>query len=414
MANVRRGNPTSKMRYEKMHPFETLSLKERDEELSTKGNAIGASPNLTCGSHTLSNIMHEPIEDSTTQRDSSGIPQVSTEGSPQGTNQSNYWQTPELTGRACRDPLVFNISTNTIQKLTRRLIRSDPRKANPQNESSIIFPTNSKSFDEILESVIKDLPKIALLEREDQTPHYVTKEEMSTNNTEDALETSNSSEILRKAQEPISLRNNPLYRWRSKMTSKGHPENYKPQQPMGNINQTNNAQEELIKVQAEKVQLELNNLMELIEHWRSSPCTNSKGEGGGVLGDPDSSINLACFGTMDFRLFTKLFMIPVNVCGIVLRVTLMLERKVITYASKNLDKGYQNWGVRTNSSVYISRVPSCILMLITISNHKVPSVFDASQSPGVACGQKEAGKAGSRHDRGQLLPITLIVAVFLG
>lgn len=46
-----------------------------------------ASPNLPCKSNTVLNVTHEPVED-INQRDSQGIPQASTEESPQGTSQS--------------------------------------------------------------------------------------------------------------------------------------------------------------------------------------------------------------------------------------------------------------------------------------------------------------------------------------
>eukprot|EP01018_Ginkgo_biloba_P002875 Gb_10942 [translate_table: standard] len=93
------------------------------EKCPPKAKPSRASLELSCRSHTLPNITHEPVEDSTIQRDSSGIPQVSIEGSPQGTNQSNISQTPEPIRRAYGDPLVFDIDTNTIQKLVSKLIK---------------------------------------------------------------------------------------------------------------------------------------------------------------------------------------------------------------------------------------------------------------------------------------------------
>eukprot|EP01018_Ginkgo_biloba_P001163 Gb_39581 [translate_table: standard] len=177
--------------------------------------------------------MHEPIEDSTIQRDSSGIPQVSTEGSSQGTNQSNIWETPKPTRRANKDPLVFDINTNTIKKHKSRLIKSDSRKPSPRNDSPLTFPPDSKSYNEILESVIKDLLKINLLEREDQPLYCLIEEDIPMDNTDVASETLDSSEIIRKAKELVSLQKNPLYKQRSKMTSNGYPGNYKPPRTNG-------------------------------------------------------------------------------------------------------------------------------------------------------------------------------------
>eukprot|EP01018_Ginkgo_biloba_P007604 Gb_17035 [translate_table: standard] len=145
------------------------------------------------------------------------------------------------------DPLVFDSNTNTIKNLTKILIGLDPRR--PPNESPITLPTSGRSFDEILESIINNLPKIPLLEREDLPPHCVVEEETSIDNANEASETSNSSEIHHKTRELVSLRKNSLYRCKSKMASNGHPENFRPQQPMGNINQTKNNQEALVHKQ---------------------------------------------------------------------------------------------------------------------------------------------------------------------
>eukprot|EP01018_Ginkgo_biloba_P017425 Gb_05199 [translate_table: standard] len=225
---------------------EETALLADTEKCQPEAMPSGASPDLMCKSHILSNITHEPVKAST-QRDSHGIPQISTEESPQGTDQIHLWQTPVPMGRAKGDPLVFVISTNSIKKLTKRLLGSNPRR--PPNKSPVTLTTNSRSFDKILESVVNNLPKITLLEREDEPPRYIAKEETSTKNTDEASETFDSSEIQRKTTKPISVRKNPLYRRKSKMASSGHPENFRPQQPMGNTNQIKNNQEELVHKQ---------------------------------------------------------------------------------------------------------------------------------------------------------------------
>eukprot|EP01018_Ginkgo_biloba_P020766 Gb_07266 [translate_table: standard] len=162
---ARRANPTSKTRYERTHPFKMSEM----EKCQLEAMPSRASPDLTCESHILSNIMHEPVEAST-QRDSHGIPQTSTEESPQGTDQSNTWQTPVPTERATGDPFVFYISTNSIKKLTKRLLGSDPKRL--PNESPVTFRTNSRSFKQILEFVINDLLKITLRKRRQTTPMH--------------------------------------------------------------------------------------------------------------------------------------------------------------------------------------------------------------------------------------------------
>eukprot|EP01018_Ginkgo_biloba_P015384 Gb_29455 [translate_table: standard] len=167
---------------------------------------------------------------------------VSTKGSPQGTNHRNIWQAPDPARRGNRDSLVFNVSTNTIKKLKSRLTESDSRKPSPRNGSPITFPTGSKSYDELLEYIIKDIPKTNSSKKEDQPLCCLTKENIPMDKIEMASKTSNSSEIIHKAKEPVSLQNNPLYK-RRRMTSNEHPENYKPQQLMGNLNQTNNKEE---------------------------------------------------------------------------------------------------------------------------------------------------------------------------
>eukprot|EP01018_Ginkgo_biloba_P000361 Gb_09604 [translate_table: standard] len=127
------------------------------------------------------------------------------------------------------------------------LIRSNSK--GPPNELPVTLPTSGRTFDEILEFVINNLPKITLSKKEDQPSLFSTEEEMSTKNAKEASKASELTEILCRTKEPVSLSKNPLYRQRNKMTSKGHPENYKPQQPMGNINQTNNDKEELMHKQ---------------------------------------------------------------------------------------------------------------------------------------------------------------------
>eukprot|EP01018_Ginkgo_biloba_P032148 Gb_37529 [translate_table: standard] len=151
----------------------------------------GASPNLTCESNPISNITYEPVE-AINPRDSSRIPQGSTEGSPQGTDQSYTW-----------------------------------------------------SFEEILESVISEFPKINLKEGEEGPSCCIAKEETSTNTIEESSESSDSSEFRHKTNEPVSVRTNPLFRRKSKMASNGHPKNSRPPQPNGNMSQAGNNQEEL-------------------------------------------------------------------------------------------------------------------------------------------------------------------------
>eukprot|EP01018_Ginkgo_biloba_P020975 Gb_16153 [translate_table: standard] len=149
-AHVKRGEDRNPARTPESNAkaIEETDLLAETKNCQPEATPSRASLDLTCESHTLSNITHKPTKDSTTQRDSSGIPQASTEGSPpKGTNQSNNSQSLEPTGQAYKDPLVFDISTTTIQKLTSKLIESDPKKPNPHNESPIIFPTNSRSFE---------------------------------------------------------------------------------------------------------------------------------------------------------------------------------------------------------------------------------------------------------------------------
>eukprot|EP01018_Ginkgo_biloba_P001086 Gb_18584 [translate_table: standard] len=72
--------------------IEDISLLAEAENYQPEARPLGPSPNLTCGSNTLSNITHEPVEDANL-RNSNETPQGSTEGSPQGTNQGYTWQT---------------------------------------------------------------------------------------------------------------------------------------------------------------------------------------------------------------------------------------------------------------------------------------------------------------------------------
>eukprot|EP01018_Ginkgo_biloba_P024327 Gb_14389 [translate_table: standard] len=123
----------------------------------------------------------------------------------------------------------------------------DPKR--PPNESPATLPTNSRTFDKILELIINDLPKITLLEREDEPPRCIAEEETSSDNTNEASKISNSSEIQCKTTELVRIQKNPLYRRKSKMASSRHPENCRPQQPMGNTNQVRNNQEELVHKQ---------------------------------------------------------------------------------------------------------------------------------------------------------------------
>eukprot|EP01018_Ginkgo_biloba_P034085 Gb_18043 [translate_table: standard] len=195
-----------------------------------------------CGSNPVSNIMHEPVE-AINPRDSSEIPQGSTEGSPQGIDQSYTWQTLAPMGQAKGDPLVFDISTNSIKKLTKRQLGSYPKR--PQEESNITAPTNSRSFEEILESVISEFLKINLTEGEEGPSCCIAEEEMCTNTTEESSESSDSSEFHHRTDEPVSVRKNPLFRQKSKMASSGHLKNSRPPQPNGNMSQAGNNQEEL-------------------------------------------------------------------------------------------------------------------------------------------------------------------------
>eukprot|EP01018_Ginkgo_biloba_P018450 Gb_13794 [translate_table: standard] len=216
---------------------EETALLAKTEKCQLEAMPLGAFLDLMCRSHILSYITHEPVEAST-QWDSHGIPQISTEESPQGTYQSHIWQSPAPTRLAKGDPLVFGIRTNFIKILTKRLLGSNPKR--PPDESPVTFPTNNRSFEEILESVINDLPKITLLEREDEPPHCVAEEENATDNTDEASKTSDSNEIQCKANKPISIRKKPLYRQKSKIASSEHLETFRPQQPMGNTNQIGN------------------------------------------------------------------------------------------------------------------------------------------------------------------------------
>eukprot|EP01018_Ginkgo_biloba_P004641 Gb_20581 [translate_table: standard] len=149
---------------------EETTLLAETKKCQPEAMPSGASPGLTCRSHTISNITHKPIE------------------------------TPTPRTRAKGDPLVFDISTNPIKKLTKRLLGSNPKR--PPDGSLVTFPTNIRSFKEILESIINNLLKITLLEREDEPPCYVTEEETSTDNTDEASETSDSSEIRHKTTKP--------------------------------------------------------------------------------------------------------------------------------------------------------------------------------------------------------------------
>eukprot|EP01018_Ginkgo_biloba_P029983 Gb_06304 [translate_table: standard] len=97
-----------------------IALLAETKKCQQEAMPSGASPDLTCTSQILPNITHEPIEAST-QRDSHGIPQISTKESPQGTDQSHIWQTPAPTGRAKGGPLVFDINTNSIKKMMKRI-----------------------------------------------------------------------------------------------------------------------------------------------------------------------------------------------------------------------------------------------------------------------------------------------------
>eukprot|EP01018_Ginkgo_biloba_P007021 Gb_02769 [translate_table: standard] len=180
--------------------IEETSLLVEMENCQLETEPLVASPKRTCESHTLSNFMHEPKKDSIIQRDSSGI----------------------------------------LQKLKSKLIESNYRKLDPQNNAPITFLTGSKSFDEILESVIKNLLNINLSKKEDQPLRCLTEEDISTDEIEVTSENLDTSEIIHKAKEQTSLQKNPLYKRRGKMTSNGHLENYKPQQLMGNLDQTNN------------------------------------------------------------------------------------------------------------------------------------------------------------------------------
>eukprot|EP01018_Ginkgo_biloba_P025267 Gb_17649 [translate_table: standard] len=106
--------------------IEEIALLAETEKCQTEARQSGASPDLICGSHILSNITHELVEASN-QRDSHGIPKET--------------------------PWVFDINTNSINKLTKRILRLDPKR--PPDESPVTLPTN-RSFEEILESVIND------------------------------------------------------------------------------------------------------------------------------------------------------------------------------------------------------------------------------------------------------------------
>eukprot|EP01018_Ginkgo_biloba_P021439 Gb_01196 [translate_table: standard] len=218
--------------------IEDTTLLVEAEKYQSEARPSGASPNLTCRSNILSNITYEPVG---ATRDSQRIPQGSTEESPQGTNHSYTCQTPVPTGRAKGDSLVFDISTNSIKKLTKRLLGSDPKR--PQDESPTTFPTNSRSFEEILESVINNLPKVTLVEREGEPPRYIAEEETSIENIEETLDTFDSSEFQHKTNEPVSVRKNPLFKRKGKMALNGHPKSFRPPQLMGNMNQTGNNQE---------------------------------------------------------------------------------------------------------------------------------------------------------------------------
>eukprot|EP01018_Ginkgo_biloba_P027343 Gb_24912 [translate_table: standard] len=208
---------------------ETALLAEM-EKCQLEANPSGASPDLTCKSHILSNIMHKPVEASN-QRDSWGLPQVSTEESPQGIDQSYSWQTPMPMGQVKGDPLVFDINTNSIKKLTKRLVSNLKR---PQDESPVTFPSNSRSFKEILESVINDLPKVTLLEREDKPPHCILEEETSTKNIDETLDTFDSSEIQYKIDEPVSVRKNPLFGQEKQDVVRDLIAMHKPSHPQAN------------------------------------------------------------------------------------------------------------------------------------------------------------------------------------
>eukprot|EP01018_Ginkgo_biloba_P037235 Gb_08280 [translate_table: standard] len=220
--------------------IEDTALLAKMENCQPEVRPLGASPNLTCRSNIVSNITHKPIE-SINPKDSSGIPQGSTEGSPQGTDQSYTWQTPTPARRAKGDPLVFDISINSIKKLMKRLLSTNPKR--PQEESNVTFPTNSRSFEETLESVINELPKLAFTEGEEGPPRCIAEEETSTKDTEESSDTS--SEFHYKMDEPVSMHKNPLLKRKSKMASNGHPENSRPSQPMGNMSKVENDQEEL-------------------------------------------------------------------------------------------------------------------------------------------------------------------------
>eukprot|EP01018_Ginkgo_biloba_P031070 Gb_41191 [translate_table: standard] len=168
---------------------ETVLLAEM-ENCQLEARPSRACPNLTCGSNAVSNITHEPVE-AINPKDSSRIPQGSTEGSPQGTDQSYTWQTPAPTGRAKGDPLVFDISTNSIKNLSKRLLGSDPKRS--QEESNVTAPTNSRSFEEILESVINEFLKINLIEGEEGPSRCIVEEETSIDTTKESFESSDSS-----------------------------------------------------------------------------------------------------------------------------------------------------------------------------------------------------------------------------
>eukprot|EP01018_Ginkgo_biloba_P040928 Gb_10168 [translate_table: standard] len=135
-----------------------------------------------------------------------------------------------------------NLTTNSIKKLTKRLLGTDPKR--PQEDKNVTFPTN-RSFEEILDSVINEFLKINLTEGEDGPPCCIAEEETFTDTTEESSESSDSNEFHHRTNEPMSVRKNPLFKRKSKMASNGHPENSRPPQPNGNMSQDGNNQEEL-------------------------------------------------------------------------------------------------------------------------------------------------------------------------
>eukprot|EP01018_Ginkgo_biloba_P017972 Gb_10800 [translate_table: standard] len=120
---------------------------------------------------------------------------------------------------------------------------TDPTR--PQEESNANFPTNSRTFQENLESVINEFSKITLTEGEEGPPCYIAEEETSTNTTEESSETFDSSEFSQRTEEPVSMHRNPLFKRGSKMAPNRHQEISRPLQPMGTLNQDGNNQDEL-------------------------------------------------------------------------------------------------------------------------------------------------------------------------